>query len=180
MTPTRVCWYRSRAAASRRTGRRRSTTSILELAEACDVPVRWCSCRVGCSSRLRRAVWYRGRLSTDRSRWIAGGRQSALLLLTAGGRRGHRFVQFSGGRLKRYSVRRRCRKSRCRQIAGRGETSWCAGAELPCVKVSGLTWPVAMRCKRSSPTDAAARSPAAMSESSVILRWAEAWPQTPA
>ena len=37
---------RLRAAASWRTGTRRRTRSLLELAEACDVPVRW-SCRTG-------------------------------------------------------------------------------------------------------------------------------------
>ena len=37
---------RLRAAASRLTGTRRRYGSLLELAEACDVPVRW-SCRTG-------------------------------------------------------------------------------------------------------------------------------------
>ena len=45
-TPTPVRWCRSPAAESRRTGTRLSYQSILELAEACDVPVRW-SCRTG-------------------------------------------------------------------------------------------------------------------------------------
>ena len=44
-TPTPGRWCRSRAAASPRTGSHRYQ-SILEFAEACDVPVRW-SCRTG-------------------------------------------------------------------------------------------------------------------------------------
>jgi ferredoxin len=44
--PTPVRWYRSRAVASPHTGRASAYQSILELAEACDVPVRW-SCRTG-------------------------------------------------------------------------------------------------------------------------------------
>ena len=45
-TPTPVRWCRSRAAASPPTGTPSAYQSILELAEACDVPVRW-SCRTG-------------------------------------------------------------------------------------------------------------------------------------
>ena len=45
-TPTPVRWSRSRAAASPHTGSASAYQSILELAEACDVPVRW-SCRTG-------------------------------------------------------------------------------------------------------------------------------------
>ncbi len=43
--------------------------SILELAEACDVPVRW-SCRPACVITAR-AVWFRGQLSTGRNRSIS-------------------------------------------------------------------------------------------------------------
>ena len=45
-TPTPARWCRSRAAASPRTGTPSAYQSVLELAEACDVPVRW-SCRTG-------------------------------------------------------------------------------------------------------------------------------------
>ena len=45
-TPTPVRWCRSRAAASPPTGTHPCNSSILEMAEACDVPVRW-SCRTG-------------------------------------------------------------------------------------------------------------------------------------
>ena len=45
-TPIPVRWCRSRAAASPHIGTPSSYQSLLELAEACDVPVRW-SCRTG-------------------------------------------------------------------------------------------------------------------------------------
>ena len=45
-TPTRVRWYRSRVAVSPHIWKASAYQSILELAEACDVPVRW-SCRTG-------------------------------------------------------------------------------------------------------------------------------------
>ncbi len=43
-------------------------------------------------------------------------------------------------------------------------------AEVPCVKVSGLTRPVAIRCSRSSPTAAAAFRAASTSLLSTIPR----------
>src|SRR5215831_127096 len=52
--------------------------------------------------------------------------------------------------------------------------------ELPCVNDSGVTRPVDIRCRRSSPTAAAAFMALSASPFSRRLRWSVEWAHTPA
>ena len=73
-----------------------SYQSLLELAEACDVPVRW-SCRTGVCHNCESGL-VSGGSSTDRSHSTAGRRQPSRVLLTTDSRRRHRLVMLGGGR----------------------------------------------------------------------------------
>jgi len=66
--------------------------SMLELAEACDVPVRW-SCRTGVFVAIVRAVLFRGVRLRTRATRKARRRQSSRLLLTTDSRRCYRLVK---------------------------------------------------------------------------------------
>jgi hypothetical protein len=116
-TPAPVRWYRSRPLASRHTGRRRRIKSFWSW------PRRAMSRSVGLTGRVFvtvvRAVWFRGRLSMDRSRSKnrpTANFSSAAHKLITDSRRRHRFMKpdaeerplaASGGSGRRISDRSR-------------------------------------------------------------------------
>ena len=80
--------------------------SMLELAEACDVPVRW-SCRTGVCHNCESGL-ISGAVTYARSRSTARGGQPPRLLLAAARRHRHRSVTASSGPQLPTAVRWRC------------------------------------------------------------------------